>query len=50
MGSFRVYVCEHEGNVLLLGGHKDTQSRDIDLAKQLMKGVLDGKIRTEIYE
>jgi len=48
MGSFRVYTCEHEGTVLLLGGHKDTQSRDIDFAKQLMKGVL--KVRTEIYE
>ena len=50
MGSFRAYVAEYDGVILLLGGHKDSQSQDIDLAKQLMKGIKDGKIGTEIYE
>ncbi len=50
MGSFRVYVVEYNGAVLLLGGHKDTQSRDIETAKDLLNGVKNGKIRTQEYE
>ena len=50
MGSFRVYCAEFEGTVLLLGGHKDTQSADVNTAKDLLEGVKDGSIRTEEYE
>jgi putative component of toxin-antitoxin plasmid stabilization module len=50
MGSFRIYCLEQANIVLLIGGHKDTQSKDIDFAKQILKGVIDGQVRTEIYE
>ena len=50
IGSFRVYCLEKDGVIFLLGGHKDTQAKDIELAKVLLKGVLDGKVGTEIYE
>ena len=50
MGSFRVYCYDRDGILLLLGGHKDTQSKDIESAKRLLQGVLDEKIRTQIYE
>jgi putative addiction module killer protein len=50
MGSFRLYCIEHDGYILLLGGHKDTQSKDIEFAKQLLEGVKNGKVRIEDYE
>lgn len=50
MGSFRVYCMERNGVILLLGGDKGTQSKDIAHAKEIMKGVLSENIRTEIYE
>ena len=50
MGSFRIYCAELEGAILLLGGHKDTQSKDIANAKVLFEGIKNGKIRTENYE
>jgi putative addiction module killer protein len=50
MGSFRIYCADVEGVVILLGGHKDTQSKDIKLAKQLLTEVKNGKIRIEKYE
>ncbi len=50
MGSFRIYCVEFEGTILLLGGHKDTQSKDIENAKLLFEGIKNGKVRTEIYE
>lgn len=50
MGSFRIYCLEQNNIVLLFGGHKDTQSKDIEYVKQLLKGVIDGQVRTEIYE
>jgi len=50
MSSFRVYCTEKDEIILLLGGHKDKQSKDIEAAKKLMQGVLDGKVRTQIYE
>jgi putative addiction module killer protein len=50
MGSFRLYVVEFEGVTLLLGGHKDTQSKDIKIAQDLLTGVKNGTIRTQEYE
>ena len=50
MGSFRVYCAEFEGTILLLGGHKDTQTKDIANAKILLEGIKNGKVRTETYE
>lgn len=50
MGSFRLYCCDLEGTIVLLGGHKDKQSKDIKFAKELLKGVRDGTVRTKIYE
>ncbi len=50
MGSFRLYVVEYNGIVLLLGGHKDTQGNDIKMAQDLLKGVKNGTIRTQEYE
>ncbi len=50
MGSFRVYLAEFDGNVLLLGGNKNTQTKDIKLAKILFEEVKNGKIRIENYE
>tara|TARA_Y100000780_G_scaffold185885_1_gene172308 strand:+ start:432 stop:740 length:309 start_codon:yes stop_codon:yes gene_type:complete len=50
MGSFRVYCAEIDGEILLLGGHKDTQSKDIEKALELLEGIKDGKTRIENYE
>ncbi len=50
MGSFRLYCAEIDGVILLLGGHKDSQSKDIKTAIQLLKGVKNGKTRTKKYE
>jgi len=50
MGSFRLYCTEYEGLILLLGGHKDSQSKDIEKAKSILKEVKDGKIRIKEYE
>ena len=50
MGSFRLYCAEYEGTILLLGGHKDSQSKDIATAKVLFEGVKNGKVITENYE
>lgn len=50
MGSFRLYCAEFEGTILLLGGHKDTQSKDIANARALLEGIKNGKVRTENYE
>ena len=50
MGSFRVYCTELDGVILLLGGHKDQQNKDIKLAKELFLGVKNGKIRIQEYE
>ncbi len=50
MGLFRVYCMEKDGILLLIGGDKSSQSKDITLAKNIMKGVIDGVVRTEIYE
>ncbi len=50
MGSFRVYCAEFEGTILLLGGHKDTQTKDIANAKALIEGIKNGKVRTQTYE
>jgi putative component of toxin-antitoxin plasmid stabilization module len=50
MGSFRLYCAEFDGMILLLGGHKDSQSKDIVNAKALLKGIKNEKIRTQEYE
>jgi putative addiction module killer protein len=50
MGSFRIYCAEWEGVVLLLGGHKDQQSKDIQTAKDLLEGIKNGKIKLQDYE
>ena len=50
MGSFRLYCCDLNGTVVLLGGHKDKQSKDIARAKKSLEGVKNGTIRTKIYE
>jgi len=50
MGSFRLYCAEVDGMVLLLGGHKDSQSKDIEIAIELLKGVKNGKTRIKSYE
>ena len=50
MGSYRLYCSELNGVILLLGGHKDTQPKDIKEAKALLEGVKNGKIRIEDYE
>ena len=50
MGSFRLYIIEFNGVVLLLGGHKDNQSKDIKISKDLMNGVKNGTLRTQEYE
>lgn len=50
LGSFRLYCAEVDGLILLLGGHKDTQSKDIDSAKRLLEGVKNGTVRTKEYE
>jgi len=50
MGSFRLYVLEYNEMILLLGGNKDTQSKDIKIAKDLLNGVKNGTIRTQEYE
>ncbi len=50
MGSFRLYCAEKDGVLLILGGHKDTQSKDIKLAKKLLEGVNNGSTRTKEYE
>ena len=36
MESFRVYLTEIEGMILLLSGHKDNQSKDSSFAKELL--------------
>ena len=50
MGSFRVYCAEIDGVILLLGGHKDSQSKDIRIAKKLLEGAKNGQVRIEEYE
>lgn len=50
MGSFRLYCAESEGVILLLGGHKDSQSKDIKAAIALLEGVKNGKKRVKEYE
>ncbi|MEQ1664619.1 MAG: type II toxin-antitoxin system RelE/ParE family toxin [Bdellovibrionales bacterium] len=50
MGSFRLYCAEFDGMILLLGGHKDSQSKDILNAKALLEGIKNEKIRTQEYE
>lgn len=50
MGSFRIYCAEIDHAILLLGGHKDTQSKDIKKAIKLFKGIQNGKTRIRIYE
>lgn len=50
MGSFRLYAVEYDGIILLLGGHKDTQGKDIKTAKELLNGVKNGTVRTQEYE
>lgn len=50
IGSFRVYYAEFEDVILLLGGHKDSQSKDIEKAKGLLKEIEDGKKEIKDYE
>lgn len=50
MGSFRIYYFEHEGFILLLGGHKDTQNKDIKKAILLLEDIKNGEARIEDYE
>lgn len=50
MGSFRVYCCDLDGTLLLFGGHKGNQSKDIEFAKKLLEGVKNGSVRTRVYE
>lgn len=50
VGSFRLYCAEIDGVVLLLGGHKDSQSKDIKVAIELLEGVKNGKKRIKEYE
>lgn len=50
MGAFRLYCTEVEGVVLLLGGTKKTQSKDIKKAIELLKGLKNGKTRIKTYE
>ncbi len=50
MGSFRIYCAEVDGVVLLIGGHKDTQSKDINKALELLNGVENGETRIKDYE
>jgi putative addiction module killer protein len=50
MGSFRLYCVEYNGVVLLLGGNKGSQAKDISKAKSLLDGVKNGTIRIEDYE
>ena len=49
MGSFRIYLVEHNGIVIILGGHKDSQTRDIERAKVLLEGVTSGKAKLKNY-
>ena len=50
MGSFRVYCAEIDGVILLLGGHKDSQSKDIEKSLLLLEEVKNGKTRIKDYE
>ncbi len=50
MGAFRLYCAEIDGVILLLGGHKDKQSKDIKTAKKLLDGVKNGETRIKEYE
>ena len=50
MGSFRVYCAEVDGVILLIGGHKGTQDKDIKKALELLDGVKNGKTRIKDYE
>lgn len=50
MGSFRLYCVEMNGVVLLLGGHKDSQVKDIEASTILLRGVKSGKVRIKNYE
>ena len=50
MGSFRLYCAEVDGVVLLLGGDKGSQSKDVKKAKELLNGVKNGTIRVQEYE
>lgn len=50
MGSFRLYCAEVEGVILLLGGHKDSQSKDIKTAIALLEGLKNDKTRIKEYE
>jgi putative addiction module killer protein len=50
IGSFRVYCAEVDGVVLLLGGDKGSQNKDIENAKELLIGVKNGTTRINSYE
>ena len=50
IGSFRVYCAEVDGVVLILGGHKGSQKKDIEKAKELLIGVKNGTTRISTYE
>lgn len=50
MGSFRLYCAEVDGVVLLIGGDKGSQSKDIKKAKELLNGVKNGTVRIQEYE
>lgn len=50
IGSLRVYCAETDGFILLMGGHKDTQNKDIETALHLLKGINNGKTRVKVYE
>jgi putative component of toxin-antitoxin plasmid stabilization module len=50
MGAFRLYCAEIDGVILLLGGSKKTQNKDISKAKKLMEGVRSGRTRVKVYE
>jgi len=50
LGSFRVYCTEIKGVILILGGHKGSQKKDIKNSLMLLEGIKNGKIRVEEYE
>lgn len=50
MGSFRLYACDLDGTLLLFGGQKGSQTKDIEKAKELLEGVKNGTVRTKVYE
>lgn len=48
MESFRVYLTEIEGMILLLSGHKDNQSKDSSFAKELLLGAKNGILQKSL--